>query len=411
MACLYFGGVVTDARSYFLTQTLPALADWLDTTGRLTSAGGYVQRLVDGWPRPEEYDETDDYVVGDWLGLGLPRWVAVHIVLAIYGSSAWSDGESIADVEARLGRTVGSVMLKVILNDPYIGAGATVEVTATRADGGGSAVLTCDIPSGSQPGDLFFLRQGAHDSFPGVPCRWFTDVTLVHVTGQTNDLGFYVVNDGPAWNSSAGIVVAHQAYTPFACDVEFLRAKSLDHLRDVEGRMQVYYENAAGQLVRRWYTPTEDGYAETILWPTQVADSHPNIMRTGGSPHLTLLFIRDADSVRVAQSLDNGRTWGDPVSIASGYTIAEAEIVGSRNLICAMLFDGTDWKRAVLEWVPATAQWQVRGSVTTIVAGATQRGSLRKEADGSLTFVYVDVDGEVQYLRGHLDNGNTLTWS
>jgi len=219
----------------------------------------------------------------------------------------------------------------------------------------------------------------------------------------------YGVTDSSTTSPDSGSEFRNREYVWFT--ITLAGAKSLDHLRDLEGRIQVYYENTDGQLVRRWYTPTEDAYAETILWPAQTTDSHPNIMRTAGSSALTLLFIRDADAVLVVESLDNGRTWGDPLSIATGYTIAEAEIDGPRNLICALLYDGTDWKRAVLEWVPATAQWQVHGSVAQLVAGAEQRGSLRRESDGSFSFVYVDADDAVQLIRGMLDQGNTLAWS
>ena len=265
-------GYTVDCRTYFLTQTLAAFADWSTRVVKNTTAGGHADKLVTGWPRPEEYAETDAYLVSNWQGLGIPRWVAVHIVLATYGSSAWSDGESIADAEARLGRTVGPVQLKLQLNDPYIGAGATVEVTATRADGGGSVVLTCDIPTGSQPGDLFFLRQGPHDTYLGVPCKWFTDVTLVHVTGQTNDLGFYVVNDGPAWNNSTGVVVTHHAYSPFACDL-LLPGQRYPDL---------------------WHGPWDRTY---LVWKD------------------------DSDIIQLQKSTDAGRTWTQPETVTpTGWT-------------------------------------------------------------------------------------------
>lgn len=125
-------GVSTDCRSYFATPTLAAVDDWLIEAVKNTTAGVHTGKVILGWPRPEEYDETDDYLVWNWQDLGVPRWVAVHLVLGTW-NGAFVDGESIADAEARLGRTVGPVQLKLELLADYSGTGATVSVTATAA--------------------------------------------------------------------------------------------------------------------------------------------------------------------------------------------------------------------------------------------------------------------------------------
>jgi hypothetical protein len=79
-------GYLVDCRTYFLTKTLAAVEDWTTRLVKNTTAGGHIDRLVTGWPRPAEYYETDAYLVDPWED-GLPRWVAAHIVLGYYYGS------------------------------------------------------------------------------------------------------------------------------------------------------------------------------------------------------------------------------------------------------------------------------------------------------------------------------------
>ena len=127
------------------------------------------------------------------------------------------DGESIADAEARVGKTIGPVMLKLELTAAYAGSGKTVLVTATRADGGGSRVLTGYVPAGAASGDVFPLDWGPHSDYPG---PWYTDVTAFAESAGDGYLACKVVNDGPSHRAD-GIEVTRAAYTPFAVDVPF----------------------------------------------------------------------------------------------------------------------------------------------------------------------------------------------
>jgi hypothetical protein len=165
MQCADYG-VLTDCRTYFITPTLAGADDWHTRWVRNTASGAYTGRLIEGWPRPEEYNENDDYLVWDWQGLGIPRWVAVHLVLGTWDSQlGFVDGESIPDVEARLGRTVGPVMLKLELTEDYTGGGKDVTVTATNVTGE-SVTLEATVPPGSRAGAVIPLNWHPHHYYP-----------------------------------------------------------------------------------------------------------------------------------------------------------------------------------------------------------------------------------------------------
>jgi hypothetical protein len=183
----------------------------------------------------------------------------------------------------------------------------------------------------------------------------------------------------------------------------------LDHLRDSERRLQVYYINVDGQMVRRLYSGDDQAYAETILWPAEVEDRFPSIMQTTGQ--LTLVWKRGED-VYAATSHSNGRAWTVPTLVIADRDAPEAEMLRSRGMVCLAVHDGADYRRRILTWNAATEAWVDSGTEVTIAAGAqASRGSLKVEGDGSLTFFYVDSNGDVQYVQGRLDVANTLGWS
>jgi hypothetical protein len=188
----------------------------MQTFVRNTTAGGHADRPVTGWPRPAEYYETDDYLVDPWAD-GLPRWVAVHIVLGSLAGGVFIDGESIAAAEARVGDTIGPVQLKLKLTADYMGSGKTVRVTATNAYTGAADVLEATVPQGADSGDLVFLKWAPHDEYPGAR-NWYTDVTAVSEVSGDGYLACQIVNDGPSWRSSTGVIVLHNAHSPYAVD-------------------------------------------------------------------------------------------------------------------------------------------------------------------------------------------------
>jgi len=190
---------------------------------------------------------------------GLPRWVATHIVLGTYGNGAFTDGESIAQAETRLGRTVGPVQLKFVLTQDYTGVGCQVEVTATRADTGASEVLRGKILPGMKSGDLVLLRPCPHHKHPSP--SWFVDVTNIAQLGGKGmgSLSGQVVNDGPAWHSSVGVAVTAGAYIPWACDVLFLGWEPECRV-DYLGRVHVVY-NKDGALLHRTWQPGQSAWS------------------------------------------------------------------------------------------------------------------------------------------------------
>lgn len=324
-------GVTADNRSHFAHQTIPALSDWSDTTARQASSGSYSKRLVEGWPRHCEYQENDGYVVEDWEGLGIPRWVATHIVLGTFSSNVFTDGESIADAEARVAETIGPVMLKLEVLQEFIsgtGEDTTVTVTATRADNGQSAVLTGTLPNNAQVGDLVFLRQGPHHVYPGSPCRWFTDVT--NMTCDDNTASVRCVNDGPSWRSSTGVEVKHQTYTPYACDVRFGEA-GLCCFHQIPNFLYVFYGLESDPGLKHiynappdwWWANGQSRYQSHYALPrtdTTEDDASPSgYVDTNG--RMRLYFIRGGALLR-STSQNWGLSW-EEAAVATAITSAD----------------------------------------------------------------------------------------
>jgi len=203
------------------------------------------------------------------------------------------------------------------------------------------------------------------------------------------------------------------AYTrEYIAAVLKIRSIDLDHLRDSEGSMQVYYTNLSGQMIRRRYWGDDSVAAETVLWPAQLDDHSPSIMQIPGQ--LILVFGRGAD-VYAANSHDNGRTWEVPNLAIADRDVPVAELSAHRGIICVMVHDGASYCRRILYWVQidSVGTWINLGGDSAekvIVAAQDSRGSLRQEVDDSFTFFYVDPTDAVQYVQGKLDAANTEDW-
>ena len=299
-------GYDTDCRAFFRTRTLSATDDndWRDRTVKTMTSGMTVDRLIEGWPRPEEYDETASYEVADWLGLGLTRWVAIHITLGTWTNGVWTDGESIADVESRLGRTVGPVMLKLELTADYTGGGKTVEVTATDVDGA-AKTLTATVLPGAEAGDRIPLDWRPHHDYRR---GYYTDVTAMSATGE-GALYCKVVNDGPAWHSTSGVEIERAKGQPWACDVDlshrdpFLR-------EDFAGRVHLVYIDD-GQVMYRRLEGTSGAWSDPISismranWTRSCRE--PSIVPL---PHSELVVAAHTqNATKLFRSRDDGETW------------------------------------------------------------------------------------------------------
>ncbi len=306
--CWLIGGTYVDCRTYFLSPTLATYDDWQVRVVKNTTAGGYVDRLVTGWPRPAEYYETDDYLVDPWVD-GLPRWVATHIVLGSLAGGVFTDGESVADAETRVGDTIGPVQLKLLLRADYQGTGKTVRVTATNAYTGDTDILTATVPQDAVADDIVLLKWGPHDGYPGYG-NWYTDVlNAVEVSGD-GYLSCRVVNDGPSWRSSAGVIVRNQLYSPWACDVP-LGARQPFLVEDFAGRLHLVYLRE-GRLMHRVLTGTDEAWSDPTDVTLRADWPHPcEEPSLAPLPHAELLVAAHSQgATRLWRTQDDGERWG-----------------------------------------------------------------------------------------------------
>ncbi len=289
------------AEAGFTTRTVAALKDWWTRIVKTTTGGLAIDRKIAGHPRPEEYGENDNYI--QMIG-GLTRWVAKHITLGTLQGGAFADGESIADAEARLGRTVGPLMLKLELQDDYHGGGKIVRVTPTHATEG-SKVLTTIIPPGSVAGDVFPLDWSPHHDYPR---GYYTDVTAATDEGD-GYLHVTIVNDGPAWHSGDGAEVTHQASTPWACDV-FLGSRDPAMTEDFGGILHLTYCRD-GRVMHRTSEDTGSTWSALIDvtqragWSKACSNPSPVIMPWGEEK---IMATSGGRSVMFS-SLIGGDTW------------------------------------------------------------------------------------------------------
>lgn len=216
------------------------------------------------------------------------------------------DGESIADVEARLGRTVGPVMLKLELTSNYGGSGKVVRVTATHTVDG-SKVLTATIPAGARSGDWIPLDWAPHHDHP---LGYYTDVTAFEEVSGDGFLACKVVNDGPAWHSSVGVAVQNAASSPWACDVQF-GSRDPDLAVDETGRLHVAYIRDGSVM---HVIENADGRREAIVNVSQSAGSFQAHHDPSVQPQTTGRIVVSGDdgtasTTRVFASEDDGQTW------------------------------------------------------------------------------------------------------
>lgn len=380
-------GVATDGRAYFTTPTLQAGSGWLLRFVRSTTAGQTRNRQVVGWPRSEEYFEVDEYLVDDWKGFGIPRWVAVHLGLGGIAAGVFVSGESIADAEARLGRTVGPVQIKLQLTGECT-ATTVIRVTAVKADGTGNDVRDITVPAGSQAGDLFFLNQGPHDTYPGVPCRWYTEILDAdEISGDLSVVGVFV-NDGPAWNNSTGVVVAHGAFSPYAVDLLFLSTLKVAIDIDNAGRIwRAKYDEDLGRIVIQARPMVSAPWPEA--WGGVQTDGEASDVNICGSGNYLLLAFRDSRGGRYFYSVDAGRS----------FTEVDIDMAGEG---LRMKFDGL--RRHFLEILGGNVMYkrfiQLRGAAIPFADGTYQKAvcaASSADLDFSGNFLAVDT-GDSTYI-------------
>jgi hypothetical protein len=225
-------GITTDCRAYMITPPLPSGADWRNTVIVQSSAGNYADVEIPGGFAPTEYQESDPYLIWDWKGLGIPRWVALHLQLGEVNNGTFTDGESITSAEARLGYALGSVQLKFIAASDIIADNLTLTVTAVNVRGGTEAIDVA-LPNQMAIGDIVLIKAAPQTSYPD---GFFVDVTDVTVKrGELTGI-LDIVNAGPCCYSATGILVPSQAHQPFSTDFEFTARRPALWYEKVSGR-------------------------------------------------------------------------------------------------------------------------------------------------------------------------------
>jgi len=298
-----------------------------------------------------------------------------------------------------VGDTIGPVMLKLLLTADCPG-GATVVVTATRADGGGSATLTATVPAGAVAGDLVFLRWGPHDTYPGNPCKWYTDVTNAVVTSGT--VSCQIVNDGPSWRDSDGIHVTHGAYSPFACDCDLATAQAVDVKRDHIGVLWHGFIMESGSLrVKARLHWTLPWACDTIV-DEERAWRSPSIQPLSTGEVLFAATDTGENASALFLSRDRGRTWSELMA-ALGSDLVNVDLCELAGTVYAV---GYDEDAAWFEWSSdsGASMREFRDSSTRKeVAAATEDDRLSIEAT-STGELHVTVAGTLYASR---DGGET----
>jgi len=152
------------------------------------------------------------------------------------------------------------------------------------------------------------------------------DVTnAVEVSGD-GYLACQVVNDGPSWRSSSGVIVTHQAYSPYACDV-LLQQYEPELRTDYLGRVHCVYNKEGALLRRTWQVgqaawSAADNLTQKANWPS--ACQHHAFEIVAG----TLLVTCESAGTRVwFRSDDNGHHWSYRSGNVAGGDLTHAQSV------------------------------------------------------------------------------------
>jgi hypothetical protein len=165
---------------------------------------------------------------------------------------------------------------------------------------------TATVPAGAREGDRLPLHWHPHHYYPH---GYYTDVTGVEQLTGDGALYARVVNDGPAWRSSAGVEVLHHQQRPWACDIA-LGSRDPFLVEDFGGRLHLVYIRE-GHLLHR----VLEGTSATWSLPTNVTlrAGWPHPCREPSLaplPHAELLVAAHSrGETRLWRSRDDGERW------------------------------------------------------------------------------------------------------
>lgn len=323
----------SDARTYMRSPTVPE--GGYDVRVVAYTPQQRIQVLLARWLRPVNYVENDDYVVANYAGLGLVRWVCQHPVLATW-DGAFTDGDDADAIGAANGLDDPAYVQPKLAISALAGTGTYIigavlagavahEFRATLAPGAATPWLLTQLPKigGATPGG------------DAAAVHFADDITSIAADEQIPGGNlFTVVGDVP------GLVqiqtpIEDLADTPWAC--QFLALPSdLAQFRGADGFTHVY---VTGPDITHWWLDA------TGEWNSEVVIS----ARTHG---------------RICAWPEHGK------SSPAHLVIVEAEAGAGRNIHC--------WRNAVAghadSWEELSMPWEAAELIAAV--DCPQRGEV-----------------------------------
>lgn len=383
-----------------------------------TPEGGRASAFLAFHWRPEDYDETDSYL----LGGNPPRWQARHIHFGTWdwdASPRWQDGHSIASYRAAEGitRPIGPCRLKAHFDTGYVAPMPfTVDVDCTRVDGT-TETVRFTVPAGARgpseenpTGDILPLVQADPlvaecKTSPYAGAGLFVDVTDVRLVEPQQAPGcrFSIWNDNPSLHSEA-LNVEQNKFAIFAAN-----------LGGVWGHPHVF-DDGAGQVFLSY---VDDGVicfrrrAQALgSWsePLQAAGDGSAEFPSGGKNAAGVLWLvyQEGQQTLLRLSKTDGQTWGDDVALATDLTFPFAfEYNGILYIIGYR--DGAQWIRRTADFGQSFLPYPDGSIEQKIAESDAQRvGFVKMESQGALLVAGVPREPEI---LTYVSKDDGWTWS
>jgi len=277
------------------------------------------QRVAYHW-RPEDYLEDDDHLrqEGPYQATNAPRWFArgqlltqTHLRIGTWTGHSFVHGESLAEIEARLGRALGVAQMKLT---GFAGGG---EAEAFR--------LTCVLADSSQE-EREVRLEGELDSADAVPVTYvdklaaerkpspyrgvglFRDVVSVERVGDppAAPRAFDIVADVPFLHREDGVAVSTGQRTPVAVQMSG-QAQEVHLFDDAVGRLYLFYDRD-GDIFFRRREGLPAGWGEERQLTAEGTSCCPWADKDDQG-QTTLLWTSGESETEEAQSADDGELW------------------------------------------------------------------------------------------------------
>ena len=413
-------------RTYAPTPTVAALSGLGLRVLEQTRGGAYRHRDYDYYWRPDDYQENTTYQTGSGRGqvTNAPRWVAQHAHLGSWLASAWVGNETISQIEASQGRTLGPTRLKVIFSSGYTYTGGTLTFRATLERGDAAAeTQTFTIANGygradawgtyvpinrSEPVEEIERDGGTYDSDTGLYLR-VTDLSCTN--GGPADIAaceFSLVNMSPHLQNTAGLGISHQTASPYALEWQPVLKRNPDLCQSIFGLEHLVYRNADRNIAlkrtpnggRTWTTSnavttdedhdfpavTKRDDGDLVVMPTKLADTSEVKVWRSRSDGATFASTADTIAGTRADAIEAMK----PIQHATVYQAGSAVFrAGTRNFSTLLTRGG------------ATS-----ATITTDAADA--RAPLVRKVTGELVTAIENAGGYVKLWRSPDDGG---TWA